>query len=235
MIPDKCTNQLSLMETIIRHTRRGIQMDGAGANFRLPPRGAGQHLVADKISDRTRVGRPARNEGPGGAIIPSLLFALALLLLPDVASAQLWSGILDPARAIRWQDNAGVPGGVPSASWTQCGSTLSPGVTMAQITSAIAACGSNQYVQLAAGTFTLTSGTINFAAKGNVALRGMGPLSTILTIRGSGGCFISAFICVAGSNNYTPSPQRSTTWTAGYAKGTTTITLGNAAGIVAGQ
>src|SRR5206468_240434 len=140
-----------------------------------------------------------------------------------------------PARAIRWQDNAGVPGGIPSASWTQCGATLSPGVTMAQITSAIAACGSNQYVQLAAGTFTLTSGTINFAAKSNVALRGMGPLSTILKISGSGGCFITAFICVAGSGNYTPSPQRSTTWTAGYAKGTTTITLGNAAGIVAGQ
>jgi len=167
--------------------------------------------------------------------MPRLLFALALLLLPDVASAQLWSGVLDPARAIRWQDNAGVPGGIPSASWTQCGATLNPGVTMAQITSAIAACGSNQYVQLAAGTFTLTSGTINFAAKSNVALRGMGPLSTILKISGSGGCFITAFICVAGSGNYTPSPQRSTTWTAGYAKGTTTITLGNAAGIVAGQ
>src|SRR5437867_12497281 len=107
---------------------------------------------------------------------------LALVLVATPAEAQLWSGILAPARAVRWQDNAGVEGGIPSGSWTQCGATLNPPQTAAQINTAISNCVGPGFVKLggtnaAPATFNL-SAAINFAAKQNVVLRGGGPMAT---------------------------------------------------------
>ena len=114
-----------------------------------------------------------------------LCFFLLLLIAPISAGAQqAWSGIISPSRAINWS-NAGVIGGIPDASWTQCGSTIqaygasgAPG-SATTINNGISACGTNQYVQLGAGTFYLNS-SINFGGKSNVVLRGMGADQTII-------------------------------------------------------
>src|SRR2546422_3693888 len=59
----------------------------------------------------------------------SLVFALLLIATPLVAHAQLlWSGILDPSRAIDWsRTNPGVEGGIPNRTFI-C-ATLNPGTT----------------------------------------------------------------------------------------------------------
>lgn len=104
---------------------------------------------------------------------------------------QLWSGIIAPPRAIDWT-HAGVVGGIPSASWRQCGATLSAGSSAATINSAVAACKptrpyqeGGRYVLLAKGTFNLSTGII---LKSGVVLRGMGADQTFLVFSGNNGC-----------------------------------------------
>jgi len=109
------------------------------------------------------------------------------------------------------------------------------------INNAIAACGANQYVQLGAGTFNLTSGgsTSNgIKMKGNVVLRGMGANQTFLVFAsgaydGCSGGYGTA-VCFQGSGAYWVSDS-GVSWTAGYAQGTTQITLANTTGIIAGS
>src|SRR5947199_6211709 len=151
------------------------------------------------------------------------LFPLILLSLSLCSYAQLWSGILDTSRAIDW-NQAGVIGGIPNR--TSICSTFNPGATAAQINSAIAACPSGQVVFLNAGTYNLTSGLI-FNNKDNVTLRGAGPNQTILNFTGNTGCGgPEAAICFFGNSGYEGAGNHtSTNWTAGYAKGTTQITL----------
>src|SRR5207249_125203 len=94
------------------------------------------------------------------------------------AAGQLWSGIIDPSRAVDWSNSVGVSGGIPSGSWPNCvtaacDTLLSGSVSTETINSAIASAPTQTVVRVPAGTFTLTS-TINFAGKSNVALRGAG-------------------------------------------------------------
>src|ERR1700680_1591045 len=117
---------------------------------------------------------------------PLGLCPLILLSLPSSLDAQLWSGILSPSRAVDWS-NVGLPGGIPSGSWTQCGSTIAAGASVATINSAIANCTANHYVQLGAGTFNL-SGGILFNAKSNVEIRGMGANQTFLVFSSNVAC-----------------------------------------------
>jgi len=159
-------------------------------------------------------------------LLPISLSTLGILFF--VASSlygQQWSGILSPNRAIDWS-NAGVLGGIPSAGWTQCGSTISAGASAATINSAIAGCGANHYVQLGAGTFNLSTGIV-FKAINNVAIRGMGANQTFLVFSGVDSCQgVYAAICVDSSDtNWQGGPSNLVDWTAGYSKGTTTITL----------
>ena len=100
------------------------------------------------------------------------LFGFLLIIIPVVAHAQLWSGVLSPSRAADWS-SPGVAGGIPNRT-TMC-ATLNPGATAAQINSAIAACPSGQVVLLNAGTYNLSAG-ITFGSKSNVTLRGAGPI-----------------------------------------------------------
>lgn len=101
---------------------------------------------------------------------------LVLLWLLSVAV----SAHADPLPAARRTDwtYTGVPGGIPART-TIC-TTLSAGVTGAQITSAIQSCssGGGGVVKLNAGTYTL-SDTIALSSS-NVTLRGAGPTQTIL-------------------------------------------------------
>lgn len=166
----------------------------------------------------------------------STLALLVLLALTGSAQAQSWSGILSPSRAINWS-LAGVQGGIPARA-TIC-STLSPGVTAAQINTAISNCPTGQVVKLNPGTYTLSGGLL-FNGKNDVTLRGSGPDSTFLIFTGSDSCTGSwgATICVRGSgiSYYGPSPTYTTTWSAGsYTQGQTQITVASTANMAVGQ
>jgi hypothetical protein len=162
-----------------------------------------------------------------------LAFSGRFFLLPSSAHAQAWSGIIAPSRATDWSQ-AGVVGGVPSASWTQCGGTIAAYAgSAAAINSAIAACGTDQFVLLGSGTFTLTSG-INFGNKSNVVLRGSGANSTFLVF--SSGASVAcddgaSLICIVSSDSTYWVSGTVYNWTAGYAQGATQITLSNTTGI----
>jgi hypothetical protein len=163
-----------------------------------------------------------------------LLCSLIMLCLTTPAHAQLWSGIIDPSRAVDWS-KAGVTGGIPNRT-TKC-ATLNPGATAAQINSAIQSCPAGQVVFLNAGTYNLSTG-ITFNGKSNVTLRGAGPDQTILVFTGADGCGgLSSDICIHGASNVWTGNIPSTNirnWTAGYAKGTTQITLDSTTGLTTG-
>jgi hypothetical protein len=161
----------------------------------------------------------------------ALPLALATLV-PTLALASPWSGIVDPARAIDWS-GAGVVGGIPTRT-TIC-STLNPGASAAQINSAIASCPSGQVVYLSAGTYNLSAG-IDFGGNSNVTVRGAGANKTIVNVNGQASCFgLGAAVCMRNSNYLEPTaPANSTNWTAGYAKGSASLTLASTAGISVG-
>jgi hypothetical protein len=170
-----------------------------------------------------------------------LLFPLIsiLLCISPVCFGQAWSGILDPSRAVNWS-NAGAPGGIPNRT-TIC-ATLSAGASGSQINSAIASCPAGQVVFLNAGTYSI-SGGINFNGHSNVTLRGAGPTQTILQFSsglgcgGQGGdiCIIDSNPSYVGSAPVQPGGSQAANWTAGYARGSTQITLSSVSGLSAGK
>lgn len=163
----------------------------------------------------------------------SLLVSLVILGFSAHSYAQNASGIVNSSRVIDWS-KAGIPGGTPTS--TAICTTLNPGATAAQINSAIAACPSGQVVFLSAGTYNLTSG-IDFDNSSNVTLRGAGGDQTSLVFSGNVNCFgLSADVCFRnGDNSYAGGPAHSASWTAGYSKGTTQITLSSTSGLTVGN
>jgi len=83
-------------------------------------------------------------------------------------------------------------------------------------------------VQLGSGTFNLTSG-VTFSGKNNVALRGQGANATSLVFTGAGAGHYNSVVAMEPSNlnESNGSEQNVCDWTAGYARGTTVITLAN--------
>jgi hypothetical protein len=147
---------------------------------------------------------------------------ISILFLSAFSYGQAWSGILAPGRAIDWS-NAGIPGGIPSGSWTQCGSAIASGASASTINSALASCPANHYVLLGPGNF---SGTI-YANKNNVVLRGSGPTQTTLTgtiLMGNG----------SSGQGSTPGGMGSTSLNT-LAQGSTVLTVGSTTGMSAGQ
>jgi hypothetical protein len=152
-----------------------------------------------------------------------LLLSALVLGAATYADAQ---SIISASRRIDWSA-AGVVGGIPTRT-TNC-ATLNPGATAAQINSAIAACPAGQVVLLNAGTYNLSAG-ITFGGRNNITLRGAGPHLTFLKFSGVDGCagLGGAAICVfnGDSNSGDAGNWRNyANWTAGYASGTTSITL----------
>ena len=156
-----------------------------------------------------------------------LLSVISIMLFsPGFSEAQLWSGIINSSRAADWSQ-AGIRGGIPSGSWSQCGSAIAPYSGAATtINNALAACTANHYVLLGPGTFILSSG-ISFGTS-NVVLRGSGADSTFLVFTGTGaGCFGSA-ITVQGACQYVNGGEGNVCdWTGGYSQGATSITIAN--------
>jgi hypothetical protein len=162
-----------------------------------------------------------------------------------VSAAQLLSsGVISPARATDWT-HAGISGGIPSGSWTQCGATIAAyNGAPTTIVNALnhsgtgyTSCGANTYIQLGSGTFNLTSGIRNIGVS-NTELRGMGANQTFLAFSGASTCQGGNGTCLLGfesSDGTYPAqpPTKIYNWTAGYAQGATSITLSSGAGIVA--
>src|SRR6202171_3341857 len=167
----------------------------------------------------------------------SLWLFLIILCYSSYSHAQAWSGIIDPSRAIDWSR-----AGTTITNRTTICATLSPGASSSQISSAITNCPANQVVFLNAGTYNL-SGGINFGGHSNVTLRGAGPIQTVLQFSSGDGCGgQGGDICVIGSNpafvgssQVQPGGSNAHSWTAGYAKGATQITLDSTSGLSAGS
>jgi PKD repeat protein len=149
-----------------------------------------------------------------------LMLTLALASFLETSHGE----IIPQDRRVDWIPgvNVGVPGGIPNR--TTVYTTFAPGATAAQINSAIAACPSNQVIKLGAGTFTLGS-TLNFGFKKGVTLRGAGA-STILKPSHN-----DTIISVGGD----VSENAGTDITAGYAKGSTNLTVASTAGLSVGM
>jgi hypothetical protein len=174
------------------------------------------------------------------------LVASLLLFSTHLIFAQAWTGLISTARATDWTQ-AGMPGGIPSASWTQCGPTIAAytgsGSTIVNALKHTGAgytgCTANQYIQLGSGTFTLSSG-IRSVGVSNTELRGMGANLTHLVFTAVSTCNGGNGTCGIGfdsSDSTTPGGPPSTiyNWTAGYSQGATSITISNGTGIVANQ
>jgi hypothetical protein len=178
-----------------------------------------------------------------------LLLCLILLCFPSYGYAQLWSGVLASGRASNWS-TAGVQGGIPSATWPNCNNTncnnLASGsgnLTAADINTAVSGAQVNGVacswpanpcvVRIRAGSFTLTSG---ISPRSGVVIRGAGANQTFLDINGpaSNGCGYGTWNAAVGMCAGGSFPTTDVTWSAGYAVGTTSITLPSCSGITAG-
>src|ERR1700721_411808 len=177
-------------------------------------------MAPELKSDLTRRNEPAAKMRKTNS--PRFLLSLIILGMSVQGYAQLWSGILDPTRAIDWS-TVGV-GGIPPRA-TAC-TTLSPNGTndmTKTINSALSACPSGQAVLLAAGTFRV-NGNINVPA--NVTLRGAGANQTILDAHGSSNGVVNL-------GNSGPA-NGGVTVTSGATSGSTSISVSSASGISVG-
>ncbi len=159
-------------------------------------------------------------------------FFFGVAFFSVTGGAQPWAGVISPSRAIDWR-YAGAPGGIPSRS-TVC-ATLNPGASATQINAAIAACPSGQVVYLNTGTYNLSSGIV-FNNKRGVTLRGAGADSTKLVFTGNASCGgVGGNICFQnGDLNWRGGPGNTASWTSGYSKGSTQITLSQTANLRVG-
>ena len=154
----------------------------------------------------------------------------AIFVLSVCAQAQLWSGVLDPSRAVDWtQMGAGT---IPT-NYVQVGSTIAAYTgTVDAINTALAQCnGTGQYVLLGPGTFNLSAGGSNGGiriTKNKCVLRGSGPTQTKLVFSSRDACGGElASICLLSAvqvvdPDTTPNVAN---WTDGFSKGSTQITL----------
>ncbi len=179
------------------------------------------------------------------------LAASLLLALPHPSHAQLWSGILSPTNGsgactllptstyagcgIDWQDYTGVPGEIPSGSWTQSGTTITTTGSdqTSAIQSALNSCGTNHYVLLGGTpsspqTFVIDG---NLSVPSNCVLRGAGANAAILNcLRTSGPC-----VYIGNSTDDSLSAAGAVNVTAGATAGSTSLTLSSVTGMSAGQ
>ena len=176
---------------------------------------------------------------------------LLIIALSSLAHGQAWSTFIDSSRAINW-NTAGAGFTLPSyitPCSTQPSLTAGSGNAAANTTAinnALASCDStHNVVNVPAGTYYING--VNFANQGLEVLRGAGPncngcgsggTDLILTASANEGCGgIPTGICMSNSSYATwgastnpPSGTRQCAWTAGYAQGTTSITLNTCPG-----
>ena len=143
------------------------------------------------------------------------------------------------ARSYDWT-HSGIAGGIPSGSYTKCGSTVAAGTSAATITSDMAACSPNTYLLLGPGNFNWNTGQGTLPTSGNVVLRGSGgdptncTTSTCINFTGTGvtcGQFAAVICGVSSDGSFTTGPPANTcNWTGGFTQFMDTVTLTNLAG-----
>ena len=154
-------------------------------------------------------------------------------------------GVLAALRSIPWPSLAGAvpgsPGTLPDGAWTQCGAVAAYGSSgtpgnVSTINSALGACAAQTYVQLACSAdYYLTGGAITPTVN-QTEIRGCPDGSTRIHMYGTGGGNTASYaIALQGSNNYVNGEQNHATWTSGYSKGGTTITLSNSINLIVGD
>jgi hypothetical protein len=165
-------------------------------------------------------------------LLPPLI--LLLLLSSTGSYGQAWSSILAPARATDWAQS-GVPGGIPSGSWSNCVTTACNTAfstpTVANINAACSGAPNNAVVLIPAGSYTFSSSV--HCNRGNVALKGAGTQQTFITL-GSGANLLMGGPGTNGQGSY-PSGIGIKSWTGGLTQGSTVLTLGSTSGLSAGQ
>ena len=152
----------------------------------------------------------------------SLLLLAFVLSVGSYSPAQIWSGILDPTKAIDWASYSGIPGGIPT-NRTQCGSTIAAGASSTTIQSALNSCAANTYVLLGPGTFTLSSAV---TIPSNKTLRGSGTQNTIVN------CGFDDCINVGGTGALSSTTLINIT--SGATQGSTSIVVASTSGISVG-
>jgi hypothetical protein len=179
-------------------------------------------------------------------IVKKVIIVVFLLLLFCCLSMQVAEAQIPAARSVDWT-HAGIPGGIPSASWP-IAVTLSPGGggdDSVAIQNAINAAPAGSVVMLNPGTYTLHRSSIvcqgfvddfptGFAEAGlclnkKVVLRGSGPNQTILRY-GDGANIVSLGQLYLSSKNVVFIPI-----TGGSTKGSTQITLQSVSGMAVGS
>lgn len=207
---------------------------------------AGSTLYASPISVSTTetVYAVAGGSGYSDSTVSSATYTIT------AGGGALWSGILSPvpsgtstaglAQAIDWS-TAGVAGGIPSGSWTQCttgacatANSAGTSATAAQINSALTACGTagSEYVLLAVGTYSLTA---SLSIPSNCELRGAAPSTTIVKFNESGSTYITIGNGNLLYNLWNPSPTQDVSITSGATAGSTSIVVSSTSGISAGM
>jgi hypothetical protein len=175
----------------------------------------------------------------------AVVVVMILCFLGSLRGQPLWTGVLDPSRAIDWS----LAGATISTTRAQCVTsqcnTVSSGttVTAVSINAALASAPANTYVLVPAGTYTISAGLV-FNNISNVTLRGAGSNSTFLVFTsGSATCGGGNHdICAESSDvNYWGGPSNTATWSGTngvsgtYSRGATSIVLSSKTNLKVGN
>jgi Chitobiase/beta-hexosaminidase C-terminal domain len=184
------------------------------------------------------------------------IFIFAVLSSCVHAQSPPWTGIISTGRAIDWR-SAGVEAGLglgpgaggrklPSLTWTQSGSTITAASCSngtvdcgPTIRTALAACGTNHYVQLGAGLFRINAAVVvpsGCELRSAINSSGVGNASTVVI-----DCFVASGACLAiglnsgGASDSPPSLTNATAITGGLTAGSTSIQTSSKTGMTVGQ
>ncbi len=220
---------------------------GVTASFNpqtIPAPGSGNSILTLSVSAGASAGTyPITVTGIGGGIQQTVSITVTI----TSGSSTPWSGILNSTRAENWA--AGQVGTTIANRTTICATpSLATGsgsaaANTSAINRAIAACPAGQVVSILAGTWYVNG--ISDSGVSNITIRGAGPTQTDLiflagsSCGGNGGdfCVITGTPFYAGSSQVQPGGSNAATWSAGFAQGSTSITLTNvgSAGLSVGQ
>ena len=170
--------------------------------------------------------------------------SLIFFLLASPCFGQASSSFLDPSRVIDWSSTGAgftIPNYTVACSTQPSLIANSSGAASTNATSiqnALASCdATHNVVNIPAGTYYVAG--ITLGSQGHQVLRGAGANSTDLIMTASSGCsgapagvcmIPSVWVYAGNSTVLPPSGTRQCMWTAGYAQGTTSITLSNCPG-----
>jgi hypothetical protein len=157
------------------------------------------------------------------------------MLLSTIAVAQSWSTFLDPSRAIDWSSAGFAIPAYTASCATQptlkANDSSAAAANATAIQTALGSCdATHNVVNVPTGTYYVAG--FNYGPQGHQVLRGAGPNSTYLYITSSPGVNMQAGWSTWGNDDSVkpPSGSNQCSWSAGYNKGATTITLSNCGG-----